>query len=322
MSRHAMLIGLTNEPPMAAVERALNAIGAPYVLIDQRELLSGDVQTWWTDAGAGGVIELAGAEIQLDRVTGVYTRLTTWTDLPGLGTNADFLAKAHGIHVALDPWLETTSVPVINRTSANDTNHSKPYQAMIIRDHFDIPATLVTNDPEAVVAFQREYEHIVYKSVSGERSIVSSFGAADAERLHLLAHAPVQFQEHVTGVDVRVHVVGTDVFASRVDSEAVDYRYAETGSSISPVEVSDRVAAECVALTTRLGLVLSGIDLRYAHDGRLICFEVNPSPAFSVYEDATGQPIAAAIARFLSKAVHDDRESSRDRAVTFPEKSV
>jgi hypothetical protein len=31
-----------------------------------------------------------------------------------------------------------------------------------------------------------------------------------------------------------------------------------------------------------------------------VCFEVNPSPAYVVYEDTTGQPIAAAIARRLA----------------------
>ncbi len=48
------------------------------------------------------------------------------------------------------------------------------------------------------------------------------------------------------------------------------------------------------------GLLVSGIDLRHAkRDNRWYCFEVNPSPAFSYYEQYTGQTIAAAVARLL-----------------------
>jgi glutathione synthase/RimK-type ligase-like ATP-grasp enzyme len=71
---------------------------------------------------------------------------------------------------------------------------------------------------------------------------------------------------------------------------------------MTPLQLPAEIAAECVAVTRRLGLELSGVDLRFADDGRVVCFEVNPSPAYIVYEDQTGQPIAAAIARRLISA--------------------
>jgi len=302
MNGFALVLGLPHEPPVAAVTRELERMGAPHAVVNQRQLVKGNVSTWWRDNDAGGLIDVDGEQIILDDVTGVYTRLTAWADLPEVAANPDLLAHARDLHEAIEAWLETTSARVVNRTSANDTNNSKPYQAMIIRDHFDIPATLVTNDPAAVVAFQQEFDQIVYKSVSGERSIVTPLIDADLDRLHLLASAPVQFQEYVGGLDVRVHVVGTEVFASCIESDAVDYRYDRSGiGTARPFELSDKVAAACVALTTRLELEFSGIDLRYANDGRIVCFEVNPSPAYTVYEDATGQPIAAALARCLTE---------------------
>ena len=87
-----------------------------------------------------------------------------------------------------------------------------------------------------------------------------------------------------------------------VESNAVDYRYDHSGRENAGDEDLAAVAAECVALTRRLGLELSGIDLRYADDGRIVCFEVNPSPAYIVYEAETGQPISEAIARRLVNA--------------------
>ncbi|WP_406229989.1 hypothetical protein [Nocardia sp. NBC_01009] len=65
------------------------------------------------------------------------------------------------------------------------------------------------------------------------------------------------------------------------------------------VTIPDEVGEQCVRLTRRLGLELSDIDLRFADDGRIVCFEVNPSPAYIVYEDATGQPISAGLAWHL-----------------------
>jgi hypothetical protein len=46
-------------------------------------------------------------------------------------------------------------------------------------------------------------------------------------------------------------------------------------------------------LTSDLGLSLSGIDLRLTPAGEWYCFEVNPSSAFTYYQEATGHPIAA-----------------------------
>ena len=49
-------------------------------------------------------------------------------------------------------------------------------------------------------------------------------------------------------------------------------------------------------------LSVAGIDLRKTPEGEWVCFEVNTSPAFTYYEEATHQPIARAIARLLAEA--------------------
>jgi hypothetical protein len=48
-----------------------------------------------------------------------------------------------------------------------------------------------------------------------------------------------------------------------------------------------------------LGYVIAGIDLR-CEDDAWYCFEANPSPSFTYYEQRTGQPIAAAVAELLA----------------------
>ena len=56
----------------------------------------------------------------------------------------------------------------------------------------------------------------------------------------------------------------------------------------------------CRTLAAALGLHFAGIDLRRTDSGCWFCFEVNPSPGFSFYQEETGQPIAETVARLLA----------------------
>ncbi|HZL03445.1 MAG TPA: hypothetical protein VFC48_10010, partial [Cellulomonas sp.] len=114
---------------------------------------------------------------------------------------------------------------------------------------------------------------------------------------------PTQFQALVPGTDVRVHVVGREVFATEIGSGAVDYRYAGRDgltAALAATTLPDDVADRCVRLAATLELPLAGIDLRRTPAGDWVCFEVNPMPGYSFYESHTGQPIAAALVRHLA----------------------
>jgi glutathione synthase/RimK-type ligase-like ATP-grasp enzyme len=169
---------------------------------------------------------------------------------------------------------------------------------------FSVPATLITNDPSAALAFAAaHHDDVIYKSVSGIRSIVRRFDARQAERLPLLRHGPAQFQQRIKGNDIRVHVVADRIFATRIETPSIDYRYAASdGQSIimRPTELPAEIAQRCIELTRQLGLLLAGIDLKETADGEYFCFEANPSPGFLFFERATDQPISTALAYLLA----------------------
>jgi glutathione synthase/RimK-type ligase-like ATP-grasp enzyme len=101
-----------------------------------------------------------------------------------------------------------------------------------------------------------------------------------------------------------VHVVGDEVFACKVTSCATDYRYPRTEGEaprIAPCDLPVELTERCRRLVASMSLLVAGIDLRLATDGRWFCFEVNPSPGFSYYEQEAEQPIADAIARLLTQ---------------------
>jgi glutathione synthase/RimK-type ligase-like ATP-grasp enzyme len=199
----------------------------------------------------------------------------------------------------------TSSMPgvVVNRPAAGRSNASKPYQLGLIADAgFRVPDTLITTDPIAARAFLRQHGRLIYKSLSGIRSIVATLDASDDARLDNVSTGPVQLQAYVNGLDVRVHVVAERWFACSVRSEAADYRYAGaagTTAELSEFELPEHVGRRLVALVREMGLLVAGADLRLTADGSWVCFEVNPSPGFPWYEDATSHQIAEAIANLL-----------------------
>jgi D-alanine-D-alanine ligase-like ATP-grasp enzyme len=98
--------------------------------------------------------------------------------------------------------------------------------------------------------------------------------------------------------------VGEKLFPCRVFSQADDYRYSTRSgysTKIKRATLPDEISARCLHLCAALQLPVAGLDLRRTPSGEWFCFEVNPSPGFTFYQDATNQPIAAAIACFLAE---------------------
>jgi hypothetical protein len=303
-----VLAGIPSEPALARVADDLSERDLPFVWFDQRRAAASACAFRLDAEGLHGTLRDGDRSVRLEDVAAVYWRLMDDRFLPelqGLPADAPERARCRSLHDAFMTWMSVTPARVVNQAADMASNSSKPYQAQLIRAAgFDVPETLVTNDPDQVRAFLAAHERVVYKSISGTRSIVEELDADALDRLDDIRWCPVQFQAYVAGVDVRVHVVGQRVFATRVASEAADYRYAGARGGpparLEATRLSETVEDRCVALTARLGLRFSGIDLRITPDERVVCFEVNPCPAYAYYEAHTGQPIARAVADHLA----------------------
>jgi glutathione synthase/RimK-type ligase-like ATP-grasp enzyme len=272
-----VLWGVETEPALARVGAALATFGAEFVVLDHRRIRVG-----------ARALTTPDGRIDLRRVRAMYARPA---DSRSVADNAS--------ERVLWTWAEITPAVIVNRLSAMAANHSKPYQlASIRRAGFCVPPTLVTTSPSAARAFWRQHGEVIYKSVSGVRSVVSRLRPEHAERLRNVVWCPTQLQAFVAGREHRVHVVGERVFACEVVSDAVDYRYAETSVELRPCGLPHDVEDRCRRLAADQGLLLAGIDLRRTLAGEWYCFEVNPSPGFPYFEHASG-PIAQAIARML-----------------------
>ena len=299
--------GIPSERPVAMLAEALDALGAPYRMFDQRRCATCAITLDVGSSGVAGWLDLHGEPFELSDITAVYLRLMDDRILPeleGEPEGSPLRRQSRAFHDVLYRWIEVAPARVINRSDPQGSNGSKPYQAQLIGAcGLRVPETLITNDPAEVLAFRRVHGALIYKSMSGVRSIVKALDQDDIARLGDIGWCPVQFQALVPGNDVRVHVIGQDVFATEIVSDVTDYRYARQmggSASLRAIDLPPELAARCVALTASLDLTFSGIDLRIGPDGTATCFEVNPSPAFSFYQGNTGQPIATSLARHLA----------------------
>ncbi|MEH2071318.1 MAG: ATP-grasp domain-containing protein [Nostoc sp.] len=305
-----LLWGITEESPLAAVHLELTRLNIPTVFLDQRDILDTELELSVNNVSelpVQGQIRTWYQKINLHEITAAYLRPYDSRRLPQIaqaGVNSPAWQHAIAVDDALMGWSEITPAFVINRPSAMAANGCKPYQLEQIRSlGFKVPETLVTTDPEAVRAFWQHHGNVIYKSISGIRSQVSRLAAEHLKRLENVSWCPTQFQQYIAGRDYRVHVVGAEIFASEVISQADDYRYAaQEGESteIRACHLPQEVEQQCRGLAKAINLPLCGIDLRRTPEGEWYCFEVNPSPGFTYYQQFTGQGISSAIANLLA----------------------
>jgi hypothetical protein len=305
-----LLCGIPSEPPISMVRDEIIKLGLPYVMFNQRMFDCMDLSFSISESRVKGKLRIDQGIYRLEDFKGVYFRLMNDQLLPELKDeppNSPRRRFCLALHDSLLRWCEVSPARVVNRTSVMASNFSKPYQIQIIQQYgFNVPETLITNNPKLVKRFLHKHQRVIYKSISGVRSIVQMLELKDLDRLELIRWCPVQFQEYIEGSNVRVHVIGTNVFATEAVSTATDYRYPQldkgASTELNGFKLSDELARLCIGLTHQLKLEFSGIDLKITPQGKIYCLEVNTNPGFSYYELSTGQPIAKTLAQHLGFA--------------------
>lgn len=259
----------------SAVGAALRSSGEEVILIEDEQART---------AGQGRV-DIAGQRIELCRLRALYAH------------------PKHALPAELWWFAEEAEIPVVNRPSAGISNASKPFQARLITAAgFAVPDTLITTSASSARRFITQHRgDVTYKSMSSIRSIVSRWMPNDDARINNVSSCPTQLQVCIPPPDMRVHVVGPEVFGCLIWSEADDYRFASrSGASIEMAEttVPTEIERRLVPLVASMGLELAGADFRRRADGEWCCLEINPSPAFNFYQPVADE-IAKAIARRL-----------------------
>lgn len=299
-----LVCGNPDDERIAQVCVRLLERGADYCLLDLSRYPLGYQISWrWQGGKAEGYIAADGWRVEIAEISSVFVRYPELSEriasveIEPTTQAAIYAESSYG----LGAMLEQLPALVVNRQRGAMSNQSKPYQALIIREcGMFTPTTLITSDAnEARLFYARHGGEVIYKSLSGVRSRVERMDGMMLARLKWLRDAPAQLQAYVPGDNVRVHIVGEELFATRVASAAVDYRFAEV--TMTATTLPTEVSAACRELARRFDLPLAGIDLKRTAEGKYYCFEANPAPDFLYYERHSGQPISAALADLLMK---------------------
>ena len=237
---------------------------------------------------------------------------------PTIRRDSHRLFAVNETHEALSGLWYSLDAFWVNDPARDYVAHRKAYQLKVAHETgLTIPMTLITNDPGEARLFidSRGYRGVVYKSFAATEEAWRETRVLRIEELDLLEnvrYAPVIFQEYIEAVyDLRITVVGKQLFPTAIYSQQteypIDFRMDIANARIEPVSISRRLEYLVREFMGRLGLQYGAIDLRYTPDGRYVFLEVNPAGQWLFLEEASEQPIAAAVAKLL---VEHDRAAA------------
>lgn len=297
------------------VVKELDHRGAQVFRVDTGDFpLSLSVSAWF-DGSWRGEIRNADGSVDLRDIRSIYVRRPTTFTFPPSMTESERRFAAREARRAIGGLL--MSLPchwVNNPTKAADAEY-KPYQyATATQCGLDVPRTVITNDPgdadehNAHLGSSIVYKTLASASVVDGRKVklvytqpVTATDMTD-KRVALTAH---QFQQRIPKVrDVRATVVGRRVFAANIladtDGGLLDWRADYAALSYEPVSLPPNVESSLLVMTERLGLAFAAADFVVTADDRHYLVDLNPSGQWGWIQEATGLPIAAAIAAQLT----------------------
>ena len=266
------------------------------------------LSTVFADGSSWGCLTTPTRHIDLERVRAVYYRRPT-PYRTGSACQVERFSSAE-IRFGLGGVLATLPCPYLSHPMTLAEAEQKPLQLLVAqRVGFAVPATLITNRLDDARTFAAEYGPIVYKPVRGT-SFMESNGSLStiwttvvdpADLNAAVRHAPHLFQERVDKTaDLRVTVVGEEIFCVRIDSDLLDWRADYDRISYAVIEPPSGLPEKCLSFVMELGLRFGAFDFALTDDGPVF-LECNPNGQWGWIEDHTGLPIAAAIADLLMK---------------------
>ena len=302
--------------------------GVPFFRLNTEDLLTEYSFQWWVKSsdcdfeieGRKNGIKVKGSEIT-----------AVWDRRPELPTtllfhNTDQIDK-HNLKEALG-FLQflryyLRNVPSIGSIVEDRVASSKMLQYRVAIDcGFTVPDTVFSNTKEAIISFAQGKDTLCLKSIEGtdiwdEETALDYVFYTQLIPGNDIPDIPEEaFSQTVSFVqeyvqkefELRVTVVGTDVFATKILSQElselkgkVDWRQGyEHGLKWEPFDLPKEIEQKCLAVVRSLGLNFGCFDLIVRPDGEFVFLECNPNGQWLWIELTTGQPISKSIASFLS----------------------
>lgn len=259
------------------------------------------IQARWRPDRSGEIVLACGRPCSTAEIQSVY-----WRNYGGY--SSPNLPHAGQQHIALndsrslfESMLWDLPVRWVNGLAGFEMHQTKPRAfARVAALGVLVPDTIWTNDPDAVRRFAADRECIFKPVQGGAHTEPLTAEHLSDEHLQNLKYAPITLQQMVSGVDIRVFVVGDDVFACEIQTDQLDFRN-DAAPEITAIDLPAAIADQSHAIAAGLHLCWAGIDFRRDAEGAWWFFEANPSSMFLGFEQRTGLPISDALCSLLMK---------------------
>lgn len=257
-----------------------------------------------------GQVRTPSRTADLARIRSLYWRRPTWPAFDHLAEADARFAAAQVRHRLGGVLYAMPGCRYVNHPLRNAQAEYKPLQlAAAQRLGLTVPPTLVTNDIGQAREFIATHREVVYKVLrwtpyrQGETGLTTWTEPVTAGELdESVTVVPHLFQSRVDKVaDLRVVVVGTRVFAVRIDSDLLDWRQDYSALSYSVVDLPDRLAKTLIAYLEHFHLASGSFDLAVDRAGDVHWLELNPNGQWGWLEDETELQLTAAFADLLEE---------------------
>lgn len=190
---------------------------------------------------------------------------------------------------------------------------------------FQIPDTLMSNDPEQIREFARQHQSsgiifkcfnpISYELDNGRQATMPTtpIDADDLDDDYALINCPGIYQPRIEkAYELRVTMFGEYPVAAKIDSQNTakgkdDWRLDQHQAGIiTPYILPEPVKSACIALMRQLGLAFGCIDLIVTPSGDYIFLEINHMGQFLWVEDACPDiPMLDIFTQYLTRPTRD-----------------
>ena len=304
------------DPHVAAVIQSLEKRECQFAILDSFGRAGHGIHH---QISAGAVLEVGGSKRCLSEFSAVWwrqkPRFIVPTETPAVLYDYFFVHREWN-HLIDFLGAETSHLFSINDREKNSIANNKITQLKsAVECGFAIPDSLISNDVDSVIEFMSKTEgrHYVYKPFtpymppSGKVTYTSIVDIPLLlENRDTIRAAPGLFQVFIEKqFELRITVVGSEVFAARINSHysektQIDWRREIFADIYSEYELNDAFREKLIALHRTLGLFYCAYDLVVDDDGVPVLLDVNPAGQWMWLESRLGFPISGRIASALA----------------------
>ncbi len=312
-----LLLSIKNDSHTDAVISAISKIGGGYIRLDTDKFADITVSF---HTGGGKIILPGEILLDISEIGSIWGRRRF---LPDAIKNVDkayqAFAESQWVSFSSNIWMLLREKKWLNHPDMVEQAKHKIFQLQVAEKlGFNIPKTVFTNTLSSARKLLRSVrsQEIIYKPIGhgvleDEKGTVVFTSITKKDDLSKrreaeLRIAPGIFQEYIPkAYEVRVTVVGNDVFAVRIDSQnskktRVDWRQYDFANVTHSIEIlPDIIHQRCIQLVQKLGLHYGAIDLIVTPKNEWIFLENNCNGQWLWLEKLTGLKISDAIASFL-----------------------